>query len=128
MLSDSETAAGESSVEPLGALLSSQTETRGFPESAGGSLVTKPFPNVFEEPLKNLQTQVLVVLVIEGENEQALDLLVRRARIFSCYALPQLLWTRVHVLGLLIVWTDSLGRPSTPADDLVAKQKQPQAE
>ena len=31
-------------------------ESTGFPESAGGNLVTKPFPNVFEEPLKNLQT------------------------------------------------------------------------
>ena len=31
-------------------------ESTGFPKSAGGNLVTKPFPNVFEEPLKNLQT------------------------------------------------------------------------
>jgi hypothetical protein len=28
---------------------------QGIPESAGGNLVTKPFPNVFEEPLKDLQ-------------------------------------------------------------------------
>jgi hypothetical protein len=37
-------------------LRSSQNESTAFPEAAGGNLVTKPFPNVFEEPLKNLQT------------------------------------------------------------------------
>jgi hypothetical protein len=35
---------------------SKKNESTAFPESAGGNLVTKPFPNVFEEPLKNLQT------------------------------------------------------------------------
>jgi len=35
---------------------STQIESTGFSESAGGNLVTKPFPNVFEEPLNDLQT------------------------------------------------------------------------
>jgi hypothetical protein len=57
-------------------------------------LVTKPFPNVFEEPLKDLHTQVLVI--DDGVKEQEFDLLVRRARVFLYDALPQLLWSRVH--------------------------------
>jgi hypothetical protein len=33
-----------------------KNESTGFLSQQGGNLVTKPFPNVFEEPLKNLQT------------------------------------------------------------------------
>ena len=35
---------------------STLNESTGFPESVRGNLVTKPFPNVFEEPLNDLQT------------------------------------------------------------------------
>ena len=56
--------------------------------------MTNPFPNVFEEPLNDLQTQVIIIG--EGGNEQALDVLVRRTRVFHYDALPQLLWGIVH--------------------------------